>query len=90
MPASARTTESTAWPKGVVARYLTVAGATVDLTEKPDEILCVCHGCPDEQRHFSFDPMCEGLRMVSFATSEATSWAQSHAEKCRALPRPTA
>lgn len=73
---------------GVIARYLTVGGATVDLTETPAEITGVCHGCPDENQRFSFDPMCEGIRMASFVTSQATGWAQAHAEKCRALPRP--
>ncbi|MGW3196297.1 hypothetical protein ACWDBD_17260 [Streptomyces sp. NPDC001118] len=90
MPSTARTAEPAAWPDGVIARYLTVGGAHVDLTEAANEITGTCHGCPDENHRFDFDPMCEGLRMVSFAKSQASTWAQSHAEKCRAMPRPTA
>ncbi|MFC8423969.1 hypothetical protein ACFUN7_24340 [Streptomyces sp. NPDC057236] len=76
------------WPDGVIARYLTVGGATVDLTEKPDEITGVCWGCLSETNRFHFDPMCEGRRMESYVTRQADAWAQAHAEKCRALPRP--
>ncbi|MCX5145119.1 hypothetical protein [Streptomyces sp. NBC_00338] len=55
-------TETTAWPEGVIARYLTVGGATVDIThgeivrEKGDEysspvgdlmLAARCSGCGD-------------------------------------------
>ena len=90
MPASARTAEPAVWPEGVIARYLTVGGATVDLTETADRITARCFGCPDKSHDFHFDPCCTGDRMQAFVTSQATGWAQGHAEECRALPRPTA
>lgn len=42
-----------AWPEGVIARYLTVGGATVDITERsgymhrtdPTETIATCTGC---------------------------------------------
>ncbi len=79
----------TTWPEGVIARYLAVAGATVELVEKPAEIVGTCNGCPDGNHTFPFDPACTGARMERFVTSQATDWAQSHASTCRALPRPT-
>jgi len=44
---------SATWPSGVIARYLTAAGATVDLTERigyfeiehPTETHAECRGC---------------------------------------------
>ncbi|MFF5404593.1 hypothetical protein ACFY8K_16870 [Streptomyces misionensis] len=63
------------WPEGVFARYLTVVGATVDLThtDKGETISC-CTGCGDSR----------------FPNSEIyiRSEAQRHASACRALPRP--
>jgi hypothetical protein len=89
-------TQTTHWPEGVVARYLTDAGkaladptATVDLIEKDDRIVARCMVCPDTEADFHFDPMCTGARATGWATKQAADWAQSHAEKCRALPRPT-
>lgn len=63
------------WPEGVIARYLTVAGATVDLRE--DESL----------RHVG---TCTGCHHHIHVTVEhnARHQAQEHAEKCRALPLP--
>lgn len=66
------------WPDDVTARYLTVAGATVDLRDCDDDggaQTATCTGCRTRYRH--------GRRV-------AQEWAQAHAEKCRALPRPTA
>jgi hypothetical protein len=45
--------QTTAWPEGVIARYLTVGGATVDITERagyttstdPTETVATCTGC---------------------------------------------
>lgn len=64
------------WPAGVVARYLTVAGATVDVTGGGDRTGYRCTGCP------------YGSSGPYWHESEAHRHAQSHAEKCRALPRP--
>ncbi|MEU2873024.1 hypothetical protein ABZ769_28135 [Streptomyces olivoreticuli] len=80
--------QQTAWPEGVIGRYLTLTGATVDLTEQGDGIFARCTACPNSQREISFDPMCAGVRAEGWATDQAGQWAQQHAEKCRALPRP--
>jgi hypothetical protein len=91
------------WPAGAIARYLTVGGAHVDLTHKftvttPPEAyatLAACTGCPDSQE-FSHHRLVWGLtaqheaRRPKAADREARAWAQAHAERCRALPRPEA
>jgi hypothetical protein len=64
------------WPEGVLARYLTVAGATVDIHQGADGYTSArCTGCP-----------------IGYTGDEMTAHdrAQQHAEKCRALPRPPA
>lgn len=73
------TTDQTPWPEGVIARYLTVAGATVDVTdtERPD---AQCGGCPQT--------FVEHSRYISTDLDTVHCWAQKHAETCRALPRP--
>ncbi|MEU7201423.1 hypothetical protein [Streptomyces sp. NPDC045470] len=76
------------WPEGVFARYLTVAGATVDLIKRydawsvpdPVDVLGRCSGCWRDVIHAA-DPTDDFER-------ESRAWAQEHAEKCRALPRP--
>lgn len=66
------------WPEGVIARYLTTTGATVDVAERVGEThwpwVSTCQGCTQghEDRY----------------DSHAHEWAQAHAERCRALPRP--
>lgn len=57
--------DSTTWPDGVTARYLTAGGATVDVTAHNT----TCTGC-------------------ATAWPYGNAFAQSHAEKCRAIPRP--
>ncbi len=97
----------TAWPEGVIARYLTVGGATVDLTEEsayyiptpPTQTRAQCSGCGDrETKEWGFnilahengrpqpDEFDEGGR---YTTPRLRRWAQRHAEKCRAMPKPT-
>ncbi|GCD44148.1 NUDIX domain-containing protein [Streptomyces paromomycinus] len=76
------------WPEGVFARYLTVAGATVDLIKRYDAwsvpdpvgVLSRCSGCWRDEIHAT-DPTDDFER-------ESRTWAQQHAEQCRALPRP--
>lgn len=63
------------WPAGVVARYLTVAGATVDLTGGGDRTYYRCTGCGYGGHMWWHEDTARGR-------------AQSHAETCRALPRP--
>ncbi|MFE9341335.1 hypothetical protein [Streptomyces sp. NPDC007063] len=89
------------WPPGVIARYLTVAGALVDVREtgpRDDEgdvaaTFAECHGCPQhEGREWNTHPRGAWLT-VSEAAAEAEyaarAWAQAHAEICRAMPLPT-
>ncbi|MFJ4531093.1 hypothetical protein [Streptomyces nigrescens] len=75
------------WPEGVIARYLTVAGVAladpelvVEVTEFP---AARCKGCGEDDA---------SDRFVASYNSErrARAWAQTHAEKCRAMPRPAA
>lgn len=77
----------TTWPEGLIARYLTVGGATVDLTARPDvdadAMQAECHGCEVIVEH-------NGWYNRDRNTSDARTWAQVHAEKCRAIPRPGA
>ncbi|MBT2467824.1 hypothetical protein J7E97_08045 [Streptomyces sp. ISL-66] len=93
----------TTWPEGVIARYLTVGGATVDLTHRlnflnppePFATAAACSGCPDSEEfsHWvgtgsEWDGTYKEVLDVSQAEERARDWAQSHAEKCRAMPRP--
>ncbi|WP_030423265.1 hypothetical protein [Streptomyces sp. NRRL F-5065] len=67
-----------AWPEGVIARYRTVGGATVDQIDLGTDTYwryeIQCTGCPHK------DDFMEEL--------SARQAAQAHAETCRALPRP--
>ncbi len=62
------------WPNGVIARYLTVAQATVDVRGNSGHASMTCLGC--------------GQGYASFGEQRTRELAQGHAEKCRALPRP--
>jgi TPP-dependent indolepyruvate ferredoxin oxidoreductase alpha subunit len=70
--------QAEAWPEGVTARYLTVAGATVDVTDQGTNTTwrydTTCTGCPHE----------DTFRIEDSAHRSA----QTHAERCRALPKP--
>jgi hypothetical protein len=86
------------WPDAVVARYLTVAGATVDVSHdthlltdtEPNLTIARCGGENCEASHHELwasyayrnDNGSKG------ADREVGKWAQGHAETCRALPRP--
>lgn len=63
------------WEAGVIARYLTVGGATVDLTGGGHATRYRCTGCGDGTD-------------IGGNEGRAREIAQGHAEKCRALPRP--
>ncbi|WP_282084036.1 hypothetical protein [Streptomyces tendae] len=65
------------WPDGVVARYLTVGGGNVDLTDDGDCVLMLCAGCGFGDGHAYYPPAAHRL-------------ADRHAGKCRRVPRPTA
>jgi hypothetical protein len=96
MPSSNQTTESTAWPEGIIARYLTVADATVDITYASHSGLLVatCTGCgwvEHTSTHglLSDPPEKEDAR-IEKTLPESRELAEAHAESCRALLRPTA
>ncbi|WP_326829653.1 hypothetical protein OIE13_05800 [Streptosporangium sp. NBC_01810] len=87
----------TAWPAGVIARYLTVGGATVDLTEdhEVNRTEAACTGCPTRkgfgwtyQSGTHVDGTYHEEERSDLAAQKAREWAQSHAEKCRAMPKP--
>ena len=106
------------WPDGVIARYLNLAGATVDVKAShiryevgehgmkplsnglsapvhPEKLIDLtitarCTGCPEHE-------VFENERLYPSALDritegpygrQAARWAQAHAEKCRAMPRP--
>ncbi|MFD3814994.1 hypothetical protein ACFWRZ_08000 [Streptomyces rubiginosohelvolus] len=92
-------TTQTAWPENVIARYLTVAGATVDLThrdETPDgkkkATRAVCTGCKaatakpwaDSYPNYGRPGVTE-FQNQDAGDRAARRWAQEHAESCRAL-----
>jgi hypothetical protein len=79
-----------AWDQNVLARYLTPAGGIVQLTDGEQHITGTCTGCPEEAwpGPFHYDPSMTGHRMEAWVRQGAAKWAQGHAEKCRALPRP--
>lgn len=84
------------WPEGVIARYLTVGGATVDLRHdatyigetEPSETIATCSACAAlyvERWQPYADRRSSGSED---ADREAGIWAQAHAETCRAMPKP--
>lgn len=80
-----------AWPEGVIARYLTVGGAGVDIRhDYTGEADSVCSGCGETNRHSGWtgllNPTAE--QQDHAAITEARRWSQSHAERCRAMPKP--
>lgn len=100
------TAPATAWPEGVIARYLTVGGGHVDLTERsayydvehPTETRVACSACL-ASKTFKWgwdayhDEFGTGPQPDFDATGEsvlphARAWAQTHAETCRAMPKP--
>ncbi|MEU3507650.1 hypothetical protein ABZ733_06940 [Streptomyces longwoodensis] len=70
--------QPTPWPDGVIARYLTVGGAPVNVSDK------------GEDTYWRYDTACTGCpHSDSFKAEEHSRRdAQTHAEKCRAMPRP--
>lgn len=72
------------WPEGVTARYLTVGGATVDISfadSSNGTCEADCLGCGDSDWLGIWDQPAND-------EDQCRVWAQEHAEKCRAMPRP--
>ncbi|CAH9419538.1 hypothetical protein SGL43_06593 [Streptomyces globisporus] len=97
-------TAQTAWPENVIARYLTLAGATVDLTHrnetedgKKKATHAACTGCKatttktwaDSYPNYGRPGVTE-FQNQGVGDRSARAWAQEHAETCRALAAPTA
>lgn len=82
---------TTTWPEGVIARYLTVGGATVDITQDSRHFdgIAACTGCDKTERFDRVGAGCWGGPDYALQrnTEEARRWAQAHAETCRAMPR---
>ncbi|MGW5398983.1 hypothetical protein [Streptomyces sp. NPDC003952] len=73
-------TSTFAWPEGTLFRFVSVGGATVDITQLHDDE-------PAKAEYLG----CLALNTNRYGvTTVLKAWAQTHAEKCRALPRPTA
>lgn len=95
-------TQQATWPEGVVARYLTVGGATVDITElhtlppnpEPYATSAACTGCPATKEAGHYRSVYGDYggswdeHEPEAAEQKAREWAQAHAETCRALPKP--
>ncbi|WP_043265371.1 hypothetical protein [Streptomyces sp. CT34] len=95
------TTGQTAWPEGVIARYLTVGNATTDIRVIEGRCLvnAACTGCHVTYQPFDYtgyfldsEYSLEEAEQKALASAQQDSakWAQLHAEKCRAMPRPAA
>lgn len=84
----------TDWPENVTARYLTVAGAHVEINKfgTDNRRTVSCNGCGNGH-DFNGDPGLFGLDLDDRehnSLAECKSWAQAHASACRAMPRPAA
>lgn len=95
----AEATAAPSWPEGVIARYQTLANATVDLTHTTEGdnkfTVATCTGCPASKGHgwansYRGDHSVVRYQDKSKGDSGAHQWAQEHAAKCRALPKSTA
>lgn len=89
------TETATEWPAGVIARYLTVGGACVDIKIDvyDDGRYCdatsTCTGCHNYENHHHKRTSTQSSEVARRrAESDAREWAQGHAEKCRAMPKP--
>lgn len=86
----------TPWPEGTAARYLTVGGAYIDITQRPRYIddpelldaIATCLGCTTTERFNNTEPLWGSDDVLAANTATSRVWAQRHAEKCRAMPKP--
>jgi len=79
----------------VLASYLTVGGATVDVTHEPFKggLFARCLGCTWHDRTWTHDQYDDTPEQTADRIAEgmpsARTAAQAHSEKCRALPSST-
>ncbi|MBT2393372.1 hypothetical protein J7E87_29120 [Streptomyces sp. ISL-1] len=82
-------TRTATWPDDVTARYANLTGATVDVRTEKTLVRAVCTGCPAAEQTY---PLRAPGKNTGYeprpALTSAQTWAQGHAERCRALPRP--
>ncbi|CAK7288655.1 hypothetical protein [Streptomyces misionensis] len=89
------TTQTTAWPEGVLARYLTIGKTTVDIWYDSGDVKAKCRGerCPWTDRQITevFYTDTDEVRdqKIADALPSLQRAAQAHAAKCRAMARPT-
>lgn len=82
-----------AWEQDAVARYITVAGATVDITYTSHSglLLATCTGCHHVDRTdtgaMAYDPPEKEQARIERHMPTSRKQAQAHASVCRALPR---
>lgn len=94
-------TPQNAWPEGVVGRFVNVGGATVDVILNKDrtfaQAACTGETCNATESPFNYEahflgcgysPVEAAQMTLDASREDAAKWAQSHAEKCRAMPRP--
>jgi len=78
----------TPWPDGAIARYATVGGATVDVHATDTSThTTTCTGCTRHEFHQNLARWVDSVA-VERTLDDARRWAQTHAETCRAMPRP--
>ncbi|WP_329312159.1 hypothetical protein [Streptomyces sp. NBC_01262] len=77
-PTPALSADAAAWPEGVLYRFPTLFGSTVDVSEArvPGMYEATCRACD--------------AAPLPHTRNQTNEWAQEHSGKCRALPRPTA
>lgn len=84
----------TTWPESVIARYLNLAGATVDITDDSQiaRVSARCLGCLWGDYYSTggmYDDTAEqDAERVAEVLPAVRKLAQSHSETCRALPNP--
>ena len=91
-------TAAAEWPENVLARYLSVGGATVDITDdsRRGYIVATCTGerCGWRERTsiegYVYDTPEQTQARIEEWLPESQQEAQAHAETCRAMPRPNA
>lgn len=82
------------WSEGTIARYWTVAGATVDIAYASHSglLIATCTGCEQIERTDTggllTDPPEKEAARIEKALPQSRELAQAHAAECRALPRP--
>jgi hypothetical protein len=94
-------TATTTWPDGVITRYLTIGGATIDILNAEwasmrsqvmaRTVSAACTGCNSpigEKTHRDWLAEDERPEVFDSALAALREAAQSHAETCRAMPKP--